>query len=161
MKLYHYLSFLDRDSGAYDRKWYSHTPNYYFPKTERYPDLKTTTVVFMISTLGLIILITTLIILLYRMSARARHQRELQNHLQTISELLDNNRHELPDDEPPVYEAPPDYDEVIKVGMDDQINRKQSGRKSDRNKNKSGSNKSKYVNFYHTFNIFITKRIFI
>lgn len=98
----------------------------------------------MISTLGLIILITTLIILLYRMSARARHQRELQNHLQTISELLDNNRNDDPEDEPPVYEAPPDYDEVIKVGMDEQLNSKQNERKSDRKKNKTGNSRSKY-----------------
>lgn len=142
MKLYHLIT--EWDTDTYDRKWYSHTPNYYFPKTERYPDLKTATAVFMISTLGLIILITTLIVLLYRMSARARHQRELQNHLQTISELLDSNRNDdMPEDDPPVYEAPPDYDEVIKVGMDDQLNRKQNERKSDRKKNNSGHIRSK------------------
>ncbi|XP_047105121.1 uncharacterized protein LOC124769433 isoform X3 [Schistocerca piceifrons] len=99
-----------------DRHWYSHTPNYYFPKIERYPDLKTATLVFVVSSLGLILLIAALIILLYRMGARARQQRELQNHLQTISELLDGARvEEIVPDDPPVYEAPPDYDDVIKV----------------------------------------------
>lgn len=71
-----------------DRRWYSHTPNYYFPKMDRYPDLKTATIVFFISSLGLIFLISALVVLLYKMGTRARHQRELQNHLQTISELL-------------------------------------------------------------------------
>lgn len=40
-------------------------------------------------------------------------------------------------DEPPMYEAPPDYDEIIKVGMEDDIKRKRrrssssaSGRRS-------------------------------
>ncbi|XP_068082158.1 uncharacterized protein Culd [Anabrus simplex] len=100
----------------HDRHWYSHTPNYFFPKMERYPDLKTASLVFIISSLGLILLIAALIILLYRMGARARQQRELQNHLQTISELLDGARVEdVSPDEPPVYEAPPDYDDVIKI----------------------------------------------
>lgn len=62
--------------------------NYYFPKIDRYPDLKTATLVFVASSLGLIVLISALIILLYRMGARARQQRELQSRLQTISELL-------------------------------------------------------------------------
>uniref|UniRef100_A0A1B6DQF5 CUB domain-containing protein n=2 Tax=Clastoptera arizonana TaxID=38151 RepID=A0A1B6DQF5_9HEMI len=98
-----------------DRSWYSHTPNYYFPKMDRYPDLKTATLVFIISSLGLILLIAALVILLYRMGARARQQRELQNRLQTISELLDGARiEEVQPDEPPDYEAPPDYEEVIK-----------------------------------------------
>ncbi len=37
----------------FDRKWYSHTPNYFFPKIERYPDLKTATIVFFASSLGI------------------------------------------------------------------------------------------------------------
>ncbi|XP_075221183.1 CUB and LDLa domain isoform X2 [Lycorma delicatula] len=100
-----------------DRRWYSHTPNYYFPKMERYPDLKTATLVFIVSSIGLVMLITALVILLYRMGARARQQRELQSRLQTISELLDGARIEevvAPPDEPPDYEAPPDYEEIIK-----------------------------------------------
>lgn len=126
---------IEWETESFDRKWYSHTPNYYFPKTERYPDLKTATVVFMISSFGLLLLITALIVLLYRMGSRARQQRELQNHLQTISELLDNNRNDdTSPDEPPVYEAPPDYDEVIKVGMDDQMLRRKKERKSDQKK---------------------------
>ncbi|KAG8222872.1 hypothetical protein J437_LFUL003517 [Ladona fulva] len=106
------------DSGI-DRHWYSHTPNYYFPKMERYPDLKTATLVFIVSSLGLILLIAALIILLYRMGSRARQHRELQNRLQTISDLLgeyDGARiEEISTDDPPDYEAPPTYEDVVKA----------------------------------------------
>lgn len=71
-----------------DRRWYAHTPNYYFPKMDRYPDLRTATIIFIASSLGLIMLISALIVLLYRTGNRARQQRELQSQLQTISELL-------------------------------------------------------------------------
>ncbi|XP_039303488.1 uncharacterized protein LOC105202597 isoform X2 [Solenopsis invicta] len=102
-----------------DHKWHMNKENYYFPKIDRYPDLKTITLVFIASSLGLIILISTLIILLYRIGARARQQRELQSRLETISELLDGVRIDeisIPDD-PPGYEAPPDYDEVAKITL--------------------------------------------
>lgn len=55
------------------------------------------------------------------MGVRARHQRELQSHLQTISELLDRQDEDHTPDEPPSYEAPPDYEEVIKVGMQQEL----------------------------------------
>ncbi|XP_055841767.1 uncharacterized protein LOC129908945 isoform X2 [Episyrphus balteatus] len=104
-----------------DRRWYSHKPNYYFPKMEQYPDLKTATGIFVMSTLGIFAVLSGWMVILYRMGVRARHQRELQNHLQTISELLDRQE-ELTTDEPPDYEAPPDYEEVIKIGMEQEIN---------------------------------------
>lgn len=104
-----------------DRRWYSHKPNYYFPKMEQYPDLKTATGIFVMSTLGIFAVLSGWMVILYRMGVRARHQRELQNHLQTISELLDRQE-ELTPDEPPDYEAPPDYEEVIKIGMEQEIN---------------------------------------
>jgi len=71
-----------------DRKWHMNKANYYFPKIDQYPDLKMATLVFVASSLGLIVLISALIILLYRIGARARQQRELQSRLETISELL-------------------------------------------------------------------------
>lgn len=79
---------IDWDVEPQDRKWHTNKANYYFPKIDRYPDLKTATLVFVASSLGLIVLISALIVLLYRMGARARQQRELQSRLQTISELL-------------------------------------------------------------------------
>ncbi|KAL6264656.1 hypothetical protein P5V15_004756 [Pogonomyrmex californicus] len=107
-----------------DRKWHMNKANYYFPKIDRYPDMKTATLIFVASSLGLIILISALIILLYRIGARARQQRELQSRLETISELLvfnitDGARIDeisIPDD-PPDYEAPPDYEEVAKLAL--------------------------------------------
>lgn len=118
-----------------DRRWYVHTPNYYFPKIDRYPDLKTATTIFVMSCVGLLMLISCLIILLYKTGARAREQRELQNQLQTISELLDNNnshRVEELEDDPPLYEAPPEYDDIMKMGLCQEISRtrRTSGRKS-------------------------------
>lgn len=124
-----------------DRRWYSHKPNYYFPKIEQYPDLKTATGIFIISTLGIFAVLSGWMVILYRMGVRARHQRELQNHLQTISELLgvlgsqlffiedfginiftlDRQEEITTPDEPPSYEAPPDYEEVIKIGMEQEM----------------------------------------
>jgi len=105
----------------HDRRWYSHKPNYYFPKIDQYPDLKTATGIFIISTLGIFGVLSGWMVILYRMGVRARHQRELQSHLQTISELLDRQDEDRTPDEPPSYEAPPDYEEVIKVGMQQEL----------------------------------------
>ncbi|XP_035908260.1 uncharacterized protein LOC118510486 isoform X1 [Anopheles stephensi] len=149
-------------NGPMDRRWYAHTPNYYFPKMDRYPDLRTATIIFIASSLGLIMLISALIVLLYRTGNRARQQRELQSQLQTISELLvsvilvdSNNTHGAEDlDDPPVYEAPPDYDEIIKVGMDEEMKRKRrrrssssaSGRRSRMRRSRRQSNTSEVHN---------------
>ncbi|XP_034659606.1 uncharacterized protein LOC117895798 isoform X1 [Drosophila subobscura] len=105
----------------HDRRWYSHKPNYYFPKMDQYPDLKTATGIFIISTLGIFGVLSGWMVILYRMGVRARHQRELQSHLQTISELLDRQDEDRTPDEPPSYEAPPDYEEVIKIGMQQEL----------------------------------------
>ncbi|PSN51878.1 hypothetical protein C0J52_11583, partial [Blattella germanica] len=138
--------FTEWEAEPQDRRWYSHTPNYYFPKMDRYPDLKTATLIFIMSSLGLILLITALILLLYRMGSRARQQRDIQDRLQTISELLDGARMDdpAPEDEPPVYEAPPDYDEVIKVFLEPIENqrhkKKKLGRRSTRRSTSSPGN---------------------
>ncbi|XP_034949761.1 uncharacterized protein Culd isoform X2 [Chelonus insularis] len=130
--------FRDWDIEPRNGKWHANKANYYFPKIDRYPDLKTATLVFVASSLGLIILISALIVLLYRMGARSRQQRELQSRLQTISELLDRTVFDIADggrideitvhDEPPVYEAPPGYDEVIKIGFENEGFRKKKKR---------------------------------
>lgn len=78
-----------------DRRWYSHTPNYYFPKIERFPDLKTTTMAFLVSSVSLLFVISCLILSLYRNGNRSREQEELQNQLQTISQLLGKNYYRL------------------------------------------------------------------
>lgn len=68
---------------SYNRQF---TPNYYFPGT-RY-DINTTSIFFVSTSGGLIVLVSVLFLVLYRINVKARHQRELQQHLQTISELL-------------------------------------------------------------------------
>lgn len=102
---------------------YSHTPNYYFPKTEQYPDMRAATIVFLVSTIGLVFLVVGIVVLLYRMGHWTRDHRDLHGHLNTISELLDSQQMDEEEDiaedlDPPAYEAPPAYDEVIQVGMD-------------------------------------------
>lgn len=82
------MSRVDWEMQPRDRKWHMNKANYYFRKIDSYPNLTTATLVFIISSLGLIILISALIVLLYRIGARARQQRELQSRLETISELL-------------------------------------------------------------------------
>lgn len=77
---------IDWEVEPRDRRSRTNDTNYYFP--DRYPDLKTVTLIFVLSSLGLILLISALIILLYKIGARARQQRELQSRLETISELL-------------------------------------------------------------------------
>jgi hypothetical protein len=76
------------ESEPIDRRWYQHTPNFYFPKMDRYPDLKTTTLIFVMSSMCLVFMISCLILMMHRNSARASRERDLQSQLQTISELL-------------------------------------------------------------------------
>ncbi|KAK2584190.1 hypothetical protein KPH14_006617 [Odynerus spinipes] len=137
--------FRDWEVEPQDRKWHTNKANYYFPKIDRYPDLKTATLVFVASSLGLIVLISALIILLYRMGARARQQRELQSRLQTISELLDGARIDeiSVTDDPPVYEAPPGYDEVVKLSLESDGGRRKKRRSLSREP-RSRSSPSRY-----------------
>ncbi|XP_064542218.1 uncharacterized protein Culd isoform X1 [Drosophila montana] len=123
----------------HDRRWYSHKPNYYFPKIDQYPDLKTATGIFIVSTLGIFGVLSGWMVILYRMGVRARHQRELQSHLQTISELLDRQDEERTPDEPPSYEAPPDYEEVIKVGMQQELREPRRQRRRPRGRERACS----------------------
>lgn len=134
MSLNNYCFFKEWASEPIDRRWYVNTPNYYFPKIDRYPDLKTATMIFILSSVGLLSLIFSLIVLIYKTSARAQEQRELQSQLQTISDLLDSNniRNDEPIDDPPTYEAPPEYDEVIKIGIENEIRQSRSDRQSGR-----------------------------
>lgn len=76
------------EKSIIDRRWYSHTPNYYFPKIERFPDMRTTTLAFFVSSVSLLFVITCLIMTLYRNGSRSREREEFQNQLHTISQLL-------------------------------------------------------------------------
>uniref|UniRef100_A0A8D8QMG7 Neuropilin and tolloid-like protein 2 n=1 Tax=Cacopsylla melanoneura TaxID=428564 RepID=A0A8D8QMG7_9HEMI len=108
----------DLESSFYEKPWYSHKPNYYFPKLSSYPDFTSATLMFFLASVGLMIVIFTLIGILYKMGSRARQQRELHDRLHSISQFLESvTRPNTPPgaaDEPPVYEAPPDYAEALK-----------------------------------------------
>lgn len=60
-----------------------------------------------------------MIVLLYRVNIKTRQQRQIQDHIETINAILEENvgivEEEIiiPDD-PPDYEAPPDYEDVMK-----------------------------------------------
>jgi hypothetical protein len=71
----------------------------------------------------IVFLVSSFIMLLYKTGVRSRmdRERELQNQLQTISELLDSNNRHIEPDEPPIYEAPPNYEDIIKIGMDNDM----------------------------------------
>ncbi|CAO1345668.1 unnamed protein product [Diamesa serratosioi] len=123
------------ENDLVDRRWYSHTPNYYFPKNERFSELKTTTLAFVVSSISLMFVISCLILTLYRNGNRVRQQQDLQNQLQTISQLLDgsnNNHREEIIEPPPTYEAPPNYDEIIKIGIENEIIKNNRDRRSAR-----------------------------
>ncbi|KAI5697232.1 hypothetical protein M8J75_007072 [Diaphorina citri] len=108
----------DLESSFYEKSWYSHKPNYYFPKLSSYPDFTSATLMFFLASVGLMIVIFTLIGILYKMGSRARQQRELHDRLHSISQFLAESvtrpNSPPPHDEPPDYEPPPDYAAALK-----------------------------------------------
>jgi hypothetical protein len=47
------LIFIDwNEQSLYEKRRNSNVPNYFFPKMDRYPDLRTATLVFLVSSLG-------------------------------------------------------------------------------------------------------------
>lgn len=77
---------LEWKNEPFDRQWYKSNPNYYFPGSGY--DLKAASILFVTTSSGMILLVFCLFLILYRINVKARHQRELQHHLHTISELL-------------------------------------------------------------------------
>lgn len=81
-------------------------PNFFFPKVESYSDITTATFIFLTCSfgesfqftflfllflfrvLGLIGIILAMALLLYRVNSRARHQRQIQDHIETIHAIL-------------------------------------------------------------------------
>ncbi|XP_063931579.1 neuropilin and tolloid-like protein 1 isoform X1 [Zophobas morio] len=102
-----------------DRRQWSKTPHFLFPKIEAFSELATSTVVFLLCSFGFIGFIFAMIVLLYRVNIKTRQQRQIQDHIETINAILEENvgivEEEIiiPDD-PPDYEAPPDYEDVMK-----------------------------------------------
>ncbi|CAH0555023.1 unnamed protein product [Brassicogethes aeneus] len=104
-----------------DRRHRSKTPNFLFPKTEQYSDVSTATIIFLICGFGLLGIIMALALLLFRINMKARHQRQIQNHLETIHAILEESVVDVEEeiiipDDPPDYEAPPEYCDTLKTG---------------------------------------------
>lgn len=74
------------EHGVIHRQW--PVSRYYFPKTDGYPDVKTTTFALLLSSATFLFVISCLLMTMYRNSSRAREQEQFQNQLQTISQLL-------------------------------------------------------------------------
>ncbi|KAJ8938488.1 hypothetical protein NQ318_020804 [Aromia moschata] len=103
-----------------DRREFSKIPNFLFPKNEPYSDIASATLVFLTCSFGLIGVILAMALLLYRINIRARHQRQIQDHLETIHAILEEGTREVEEeiitsDNPPDYEAPPNYDDIVKL----------------------------------------------
>ncbi|XP_076265978.1 CUB and LDLa domain [Rhynchophorus ferrugineus] len=101
-----------------DHREFSKIPNFLFPKAETYGDLTTATIIFFTCTFGLIGVIFAMALVLYRVNIRARHQRQIQDHMETINAILEEGAIEMEEeisisDDPPDYEPPPEYSDVI------------------------------------------------
>ncbi|XP_055687133.1 uncharacterized protein LOC129792267 isoform X2 [Lutzomyia longipalpis] len=125
--------------------WHTH-PNYFFPKADTFDDenFRTVSIVLIFCSFGTAILL--IFFLLYRVNMRrARHQENLQSHLQTISDLLDHNaapNEDVPADEPPPnYEAPPEYEDVIKVGREYELRKTRRSRRHSTKRRRSDAHK--------------------
>ncbi|XP_056637208.1 uncharacterized protein LOC130445542 [Diorhabda sublineata] len=105
---------------AKDRREYSRIPNFLFPKIEPYSDMTTATFVFLTCSFGLIGIILAMALLLYRVNVKAQHQRQIQDHIETIHAILEEGVGEVEEeiivpDEPPDYEPPPEYNDLVKL----------------------------------------------
>jgi len=103
--------------------WYTHTPKYYFPKSNEYREFAAPTFIFLAATLGLVHLfaigvlafIVSILTLLYRMTSNAEiSTRERQARMDFVRSQLANESTEIIEN-PPSYEAPPDYAEIFKA----------------------------------------------
>ncbi|XP_046441188.1 uncharacterized protein LOC124192074 isoform X2 [Daphnia pulex] len=97
--------------------WMTHTPKYYFPKLNDYGDFGATSFVLLVATL--VLFIASILALLYRMSSHSQLMRERQARLDFIRSQIINNpdEREVEIENPPSYEAPPDYAEIAKIAQ--------------------------------------------
>ncbi|KAG5892626.1 hypothetical protein JTB14_019715 [Gonioctena quinquepunctata] len=103
-----------------DHREFSKIPNFLFPKADPYSDITTATFVFLTCSFGLIGIILAMALLLYRVNVRAQHQRQIQDHIETIHAILEEGVRDVEEeiivpDEPPDYEPPPEYNELLKM----------------------------------------------
>ncbi|XP_050310422.1 uncharacterized protein LOC126746290 isoform X2 [Anthonomus grandis grandis] len=100
-----------------DHREFSKVPNFLFPKTTPYADLTAATFIFLLCTF--VGIIFAMALLLYRVNVRARHQRQIQDHIDTIHAILEEGVSDMEEeiiipDEPPDYEPPPEYSDVLR-----------------------------------------------
>ncbi|XP_068897152.1 uncharacterized protein Culd, partial [Tenebrio molitor] len=103
-----------------DRRQWSKTPHFYFPKVEGLSELTTTTLAFLLTSFGLIGFIFAMIVLLYKINIKTRQERQIQDHIETINAIIEEGVGDVEEeiiipDDPPDYEAPPDYSDVVKM----------------------------------------------
>ncbi|XP_018025141.2 uncharacterized protein LOC108680757 [Hyalella azteca] len=111
----------DGNGGVGDETawWYKHTPNYYFPyRTPIFGDQQGSGILLLTSFFILILVIVCLVSYMIKQgtsAASTRHHRTHRRHRRRDSlndgvEIFDASA-----DDPPLYEAPPDYEEVVKL----------------------------------------------
>lgn len=121
------------------RPEWSKPPNFLFPNmNDHYNNLTAATLIFLICSFGkrifklncpnklsrchpgLIGIIFGMAFLLYRVNMKAHQQRQIQNHIETINAILEESVGDVEEtiiipDDPPDYEPPPEYGEVVKM----------------------------------------------
>lgn len=104
--------------------WHSLTPNYYFPKQESSAAAGTNTLILITSLAGLGMFVLTTVMILVKLHKQRRLEVVGRDALRTISADVDsetgsvgNGRHPFGPAEPPLYDPPPSYEDVIKFYM--------------------------------------------
>ncbi|XP_074028468.1 CUB and LDLa domain isoform X4 [Leptinotarsa decemlineata] len=105
-----------------DHREFSKVPNFLFPKEDTFSDITTATFIFLTCSFGLIGIILAMALLLYRVNVKAQNQRQIQDHIETIHAILEEGVRDIEEeiivpDEPPDYEPPPDYNELLKLNQ--------------------------------------------
>jgi len=97
--------------------WYTHTPKYFFPKSSESREFAAPTFIFLAATIGIgvIAFIVSILTLLYRMTAHSSMSgRDRQARMDFVrSQLVHESSENI--ENPPSYEAPPDYAEIFKA----------------------------------------------
>ncbi|XP_075559415.1 uncharacterized protein LOC142590902 [Dermacentor variabilis] len=104
--------------------WRSLTPNYYFPKQESSAAAGTNTLILITSLAGLGMFVLTTVMILVKLHKQRRLEVVGRDALRTISADVDSDtgsighgRHPFGLNEPPLYDPPPSYEDVIKFYM--------------------------------------------
>ncbi|KAK9886047.1 hypothetical protein WA026_014831 [Henosepilachna vigintioctopunctata] len=110
---------LDCTEGLKDRRQLAKIPNFLFPSINHNSDLTTATLVFLFCSVGFVGVILGMAIYFYRSSLHIQHIMNIQSHFETINAILEEGIGDVEEeiiipDDPPDYEAPPNYEEVMK-----------------------------------------------